>query len=55
MCAYVTASFQTSDYHLFGPVKNVLRGHHFSDDGELKQSFCDVLQSQGRELYNIGV
>jgi hypothetical protein len=28
-----------SSYHLFGPVKDVLRERHFADDNELKQSF----------------
>jgi hypothetical protein len=32
-----------SNYHLFGSVKDTLHGHHFADDNELKQSFCDVL------------
>jgi histone-lysine N-methyltransferase SETMAR len=44
-----------SDYHLFGPVKDALCGCYFTDDNELKQSFRDVLQSRGREFYNIGV
>jgi hypothetical protein len=35
-----------SDYHLFGPVKDALHGCHFADDNVLKQSFCDVLQSE---------
>jgi hypothetical protein len=37
-----------SDYHLFGPVKDALRGRHFADDDELKQVFRDVLRSRGR-------
>jgi hypothetical protein len=40
------------DYHLFGPVKHALRGRHFADANELKQTFRDVLRSQGREFYN---
>jgi histone-lysine N-methyltransferase SETMAR len=43
-----------SDYHLFGPVKDAVCGFHFSDDNKLKQSFCDVLRSGGREFYNTG-
>jgi histone-lysine N-methyltransferase SETMAR len=39
-----------SDYHMFGPVKDALRGCHFADDNELKQSFRDVLRSRGREF-----
>jgi hypothetical protein len=40
------------DYHLFDPVKDALRGCHFADDNELKQSFCDDIQSQGRDFYS---
>jgi hypothetical protein len=32
-----------SDYHLFGPVEDALRGRHFADDKEMKQSFRDML------------
>jgi hypothetical protein len=39
-----------SDYHLFDPVRVVLRERHFAD--ELKQSFRDVLRSRSREFYN---
>jgi hypothetical protein len=28
-----------SDYRVFGPVNTALRGRHFADDNELKQSF----------------
>jgi hypothetical protein len=31
-----------------------LRGNHSADDNELKQSFSDVLRSQGKKFYNIG-
>jgi hypothetical protein len=44
-----------SDYRLFGPVKDALRGRHFADDNELAQSFRDVLRSRGREFYNPGI
>jgi hypothetical protein len=44
-----------SDYDLFGPVKDALRGRHFADDNELNQSFRDVLRNRGREFYNTGV
>jgi hypothetical protein len=43
-----------SDCHLFGPVKDALRGRHFVDVNELQQSFRDVLRSRGREFYSIG-
>jgi hypothetical protein len=41
-----------SDCHLFGRVKDALRGRHFSDDRKLKQSFRDVLPSWGKKFYN---
>jgi hypothetical protein len=41
-----------SNYHLFGPVKDPLRGRHYADDNELKQSFRDVIRSQDREFYS---
>jgi hypothetical protein len=44
-----------SDCHLFGLVKDALHGCHFAGDNELKQSFNDVLQSQGREFYSTGI
>jgi hypothetical protein len=44
-----------SDHHMFGPVSDALRGHHFADDNELKQSFRDVLLSRGREFHNTGI
>jgi hypothetical protein len=40
---------------LSGPVKDALCECHFANDKEVKQSFCDVLQSQGREFYNNGI
>jgi hypothetical protein len=43
------------DYDLFDPIKDALHGYHVTDNTELKQSFCGVLQSQGREFYNSGV
>jgi hypothetical protein len=44
-----------SDYHLSGPVKDVLHGHHSAHNNELKQSFSAVLRSQGREFYNTAI
>jgi hypothetical protein len=40
------------NYHLFGHIKDALCERHFANDNKLKQSLCDVLQSQGREFYN---
>jgi hypothetical protein len=44
-----------SNYRLFGPVRDALRGRHFVDDNELKQSFRDELQSGGRAFYSTGI
>jgi hypothetical protein len=44
-----------SDYHLFALVKDALRGRHFADDNEVKQSLCDVLRSRVREFYKARV
>jgi hypothetical protein len=41
----------SSDCHLFGRVKDTLRGRHFADN-ELVQSFRDVVRGRGREFYN---
>jgi hypothetical protein len=41
-----------SNYHQFGPVKDALFGCHFANDNELKQTFCEVLRSQGRDFYS---
>jgi hypothetical protein len=42
-----------SDYNLFGPVRVALRGRHFADDNEKKQSFRDALvMSRGWEFSN---
>jgi hypothetical protein len=48
-CPVDSPDLAHSNYHLFGPVKDALCGCHFADD-KLKQSFCDVLESQGREF-----
>jgi hypothetical protein len=42
-----------SNYHLFGPIKKALSGHHFADDSELKQSFCDVFGMEGNILTSV--
>jgi hypothetical protein len=44
-----------SDNHLFGPVREALRGRHFADGNELKHSFRDVPRSRDREFYNTGI
>jgi histone-lysine N-methyltransferase SETMAR len=50
-----TPDLALSDYHLFGPVNNALRGSHFADDNELKQRFRDAPRSRVMGYYNTGV
>ena len=40
-----------SDYHLFGPLKNHLRGTKFSDDEAVKEICREWLKSQPRDFY----
>jgi hypothetical protein len=40
-----------SDCHLFGPVKDALRGRHFVGDKEWKQSFRYVSRNRDGECY----
>jgi histone-lysine N-methyltransferase SETMAR len=35
-----------SDFHLFGPLKNALRGRRFADDDERKEAVHDWLRNQ---------
>jgi histone-lysine N-methyltransferase SETMAR len=44
-----------SDYHLFGTVKHALRGRHFADDNQLKETFRHVIRNRIWECYNIGI
>ena len=47
--------FGTSDYHLFGPLKNHLRGTKFSDDEAVKEICHEWLKSQPRDFYAKGI
>jgi hypothetical protein len=49
-----SAALAPSDYHLYGPVRQALNTYNFASENELKQSFHDVLQSQGTEFYITG-
>ena len=44
-----------SDYHLFGPLKNHLRGTKFSDDEAVKEICREWLKSQPRDFYAKGI
>jgi len=40
-----------SDFHLFGPLKNALRGRRFAADDEVKEAVHDWLRSQPQNLF----
>jgi histone-lysine N-methyltransferase SETMAR len=44
-----------SDFHLFGPLKDALRGRRFMDNNELKHSMHEELQCFSKELYATGI
>ena len=44
-----------SDFHLFGPLKESLRGRHFSSDEEVKTAVRKWLKTQTVEFYNEGI
>lgn len=44
-----------SDYHLFGPLKEHLRGKHFRNDEEVMQASREWLLSQPQEFYAEGI
>lgn len=44
-----------SDYHIFGPMKNHLRGIHFREENELKNSATKWIRTQSTEFYNRGI
>ena len=44
-----------SDYHLFGPLKQHLRGKHFRNDDEVKEAASEWLCSQPSEFYAEGI
>ena len=41
-----------SDFHLFGPLKNALRGHRFAADDEVKEAVHDWLCSQPQTFFS---
>ena len=40
-----------SDYHLFGPMKEGLRGKHFASDEKMKTAVMKRLKEQSTEFY----
>jgi transposase len=43
-----------SDYHLFGPLKDALRGRHFASDQELKEVVHAWLVTQPKTFFFLG-
>jgi transposase len=44
-----------SDYHLFGPLKDHLRGHHHETDEAVQEAVRSWLRGAGTDFYCIGV
>ena len=44
-----------SDYHLFGPMKEALRGNRYSTDDEVKAAIKGWLREQSADFYNAGI
>ena len=44
----------SSDFHLFGPLKESLRGQYFSSNEEVKPAVGKWLNTQSAEFYNEG-
>jgi histone-lysine N-methyltransferase SETMAR len=44
-----------SDFHIFGPLKDALRGRRFADDDELKHSVREELRRFSKEFYATGI
>ena len=44
-----------SDFHLFGPLKNALRGRRFASDDEVKEAVHDWLRSQPQTFFSNGI
>ena len=46
---------EPSDFYLFGPLKESLRGRHFSSDKEIKTAVRKWLKTQPVEFYDEGI
>ena len=44
-----------SEYHLFGPTTEGLRGNRYGNDNEVKTAVLNWLRHQPAELYNTGI
>jgi hypothetical protein len=54
LSSYLQHRFTTSDFHLFGPLKDAPRGRRFADDDELKLSVREEFRCFSKEFYSIG-
>ena len=43
-----------SDYHLFGPLKDALKGHQFTSDGGVKEAVHECLAAQPEDIFSEG-
>jgi len=44
-----------SDYHLFGPLKDHLRGHHYETDEAVQEAVRSWLRGAGTDFYHRGI
>jgi hypothetical protein len=44
-----------SDYHLFGPLKDYLRGHHYETDEAVQEVVRSWLRGAGTDIYRRGI
>ena len=49
------AQTYSSVYHLFGPMKEGLRGKHYVSDEEVKTAMIKCLKEQSIECYEVGI
>jgi hypothetical protein len=43
------------DYHLFGPLKDHLRGHHYETDEAVQEAVRSWLRGAGTDFYRRGI
>jgi hypothetical protein len=54
-CPPFSPHLAPSDLHIFGPLRDALRGRRFADDDELKHSVRDELRRFGKVSYTTGI
>jgi hypothetical protein len=47
--------FNTTDYHLFEPLKHHLRGHHYEIDEAVQEAVRSWLRGAGTDFYCRGI